>query len=139
MIEHGDALIKAWNNFKFSDFADKISGKNEMKPSTITRLQNARDIAKVPFIINSGYRDENHPETIANPTSSHNKGYAVDIHVDNTNRKTIESALRSAGFTRIGIGANFIHADDDPDKVQNVTWFYDGRATLHNYNKVYSA
>lgn len=29
-----------------------------------------------------------------------------------------------AGFTRIGIGQNFIHVDTDPDKQQNIIWTY---------------
>lgn len=125
-----------FKHFKMSEFADKLSGANKMRPSTIRKLDKAREIAGIPFIINSGYRDENHPETISNPTSSHNKGYAVDIAVNDSNRDIIQDALRKAGFTRIGLANTFIHADDDPDKTQYVTWFYDQRPTIYNQSQV---
>lgn len=118
--------------FNLNEFADKRSGANNMQPSTLLKLDKAREIAGIPFIVNSGYRDDNHPETIKNPTSSHNKGYAVDIHVTDQTRDIIQQALRQAGFTRIGLANTFIHADDDPNKTQYVTWFYDQRPTLYN-------
>ena len=118
--------------FKFEEFRDRLSGANKMRPETIRRLDKARELAGVPFYINSGYRDENHPETIKNPTSSHTKGHAVDIAVNDSNRDVIQQALREAGFTRIGLANTFIHADDDPLKTQYVTWFYDNRPTLYN-------
>lgn len=139
MIEKRKEIALLWDNFDFDEFADKISGKNEMNPATIDKLQKARDIAKIPMIINSGYRDDDHPETISNPTSSHNKGYAVDIKTTPATARIIEGALRQAGFTRIGIAKTFIHADDDPQKPQRVTWFYDGRKTIYATNKVISA
>ena len=129
-------MNRVFKYFKYSEFADKRSGANKMRPATIRRLDRAREIAGVPFIINSGYRDENHPESIKNPTSSHIKGYAVDIAVNDSNRDIIQNALREAGFTRIGLGSTFIHADDDPEKTQYVTWFYNGRPTLYNQIQV---
>ena len=126
------AVNRTFKYFKYNEFADKISGANKMRPATIRKLDKAREIAGVPFIINSGYRDKNHPESIKNPTSSHIKGYAVDIAVNDSNRDIIQSALRQAGFNRIGLANSFIHADDDPDKTQYVTWFYDGKAPLYN-------
>lgn len=123
---------KTFKYFDYSEFADKISGANKMHPSTIRKLDKARKIAGTPFIVNSGYRDDNHPETLKNKSSSHNKGYAVDIAVNDNNRDIIQSALREAGFSRIGLANSFIHADDDPLKTQYVTWFYDGSPTLYN-------
>ena len=139
VIEKRKELKLLWDNFDFSDFADKISGANKMRPETIDKLQKARNIAGVPMVINSGYRDDDHPETLKNPTSSHNAGYAVDIKTTPATARKIESALREAGFTRIGIAKTFIHADDDPTKPQRVTWFYDGRKTIYSTNKVISA
>jgi len=139
MLEKQKELKLLWDNFDFADFADKISGNNKMNPATITKLQKARDIAGVPMVINSGYRDDDHPETLKNPTSSHNAGYAVDIKTTPATARKIESALRMAGFTRIGIASSFIHADDDPTKPQRVTWFYDGRKTIYSTTRVISA
>lgn len=118
--------------FDREDFKDKISGANEIKSSLIRRLDLAREISKVPFIISSGYRDKNHPESIKNPTSSHIKGLAVDIAVNESNKIIIYEALKKAGFNRIGVASNFIHADIDTDKPQFRTWFYSGRSSIDN-------
>ena len=128
-------INRTFKYFDYKEFADKISGANKMRPDTIRRLDKAREIAGIPFIVNSGYRDDAHPETIKNPTSSHNKGYAVDIHVTDATRDIIQRALRQAGFTRIGVANTFIHADDDPTKTQYVTWFYDNGITPTLYNQ----
>mgnify|MGYP006151375965 CR=1 FL=1 len=91
----------------------------------LSRLDEARDYAGIPFVINSAYRSPDHPESIKNPTSSHIKGLAVDIKAkDSKTRGLILDALRYVGFTRIGISKTFIHVDLDYDKSQNVTWLY---------------
>lgn len=88
-------------------------------------LDEAREFAGIPFIINSAYRSPDHPESIKNPTSSHIKGLAVDIKAtDSATRFKIVEALVSVGFTRIGIADTFIHVDLDLDKTQNVIWTY---------------
>ena len=88
-------------------------------------LDEAREIAKIPFFINSAYRSPTHPLSIENPTSSHIKGLAVDIKAtDMTTRFKIVEALISVGFTRIGIADTFIHVDLDFDKTQQLMWPY---------------
>lgn len=88
-------------------------------------LDEAREFAGIPFIINSAYRSPDHPESIKNPRSSHIKGLAVDIKAtDSATRFKIVEALVSVGFTRIGIADTFIHVDLDFDKKQNVIWTY---------------
>ena len=88
-------------------------------------LDEAREFAGIPFIINSAYRSPNHPLSVKNPTSSHIKGLAVDIKAtDNATRFKIVEALISVGFTRIGIADTFIHVDLDFDKRQNIIWTY---------------
>ncbi len=116
--------------FNLSEFADRYSGKNKIDLSVIARLDKAREIAGIPFFINSGYRDEQHPESLKNPTSSHIKGLAVDIAVNDRNRDIIYNALKKAGFIRLGVAKNFIHADMDYDKDKYITWFYDNRPTI---------
>ena len=55
---------------------------------------------------------------------------AADIHVkDSRARFLILVSLMSEGFTRFGIGKNFIHVDSDDtknggDKSPNVVWHY---------------
>ena len=88
-------------------------------------LDEARELARIPFIINSAYRSPEHPLSIKNPSSSHIKGLAVDIKAtDSKTRFKIVKALIEVGFTRIGIADTFIHVDLDLDKTQNVIWTY---------------
>ena len=97
--------------------------EENMNESFLMRLDEAREYAGIPFIINSAYRSPQHPESIKNPTSSHIKGLAVDISAkDSRTRGLILDALRAVGFNRIGIAKTFIHVDVDYDKSQNVTW-----------------
>tara|TARA_R100001244_G_scaffold3474_1_gene4806 strand:- start:56 stop:379 length:324 start_codon:yes stop_codon:yes gene_type:complete len=99
--------------------------ENNMSLEFLAKLDEAREYAGIPFIINSAYRSPSHPESIKNPTSSHIKGLAVDISVkDSRQRFIILDALMATGFSRIGIGNTFIHVDLDLDKSQNVIWTY---------------
>ena len=124
------SVSKKFKYFNLSEFADHYSNANKIDPSVVQRLDKAREIAKVPFIVDSGYRDENHPESIKNPTSSHIKGLAVDIATTPETQSIIYNALKKAGFIRLGVGSNFVHADMDYDKDKYITWFYDGRPTI---------
>ena len=78
------------------------------------------------FDFNSWYRCEKHNKAVGgSETSSHLKGLAVDIKIHNsTHRFLVLQALIKAGFTRIGIGKTFIHADIDMSKSQNLIWLY---------------
>jgi uncharacterized protein YcbK (DUF882 family) len=99
--------------------------EENMQPHFLAKLDEAREYAGIPFVINSAYRSPTHPLSIKNPTSSHIKGLAVDISVTNSiTRHLILNALRAVGFTRIGIAKTYIHVDLDFDKSQNVTWTY---------------
>ena len=49
----------------------------------------------------------------------------VDIEVKNSReRAVILASLMNAGFSRFGIGHNFLHVDLDEDKIQGVIWVY---------------
>lgn len=92
----------------------------------LSKLDEAREMAGIPFHINSAYRTKEHNAKIGgSPNSSHLKGLAVDISAtDSRTRYTILDALLSVGFNRIGIADTFIHVDLDKDKSQNVIWTY---------------
>jgi zinc D-Ala-D-Ala carboxypeptidase len=99
--------------------------KNNMNKDFLFVLDEAREFAGIPFVINSAYRSPEHPLSIKNPSSSHIKGLAVDIKAtDSKTRFKIVKALIEVGFTRIGITDTFIHVDLDLDKTQNVIWTY---------------
>lgn len=114
-------------HFKLSEFDSPDapgSGANMCK-DFLDMIQNAREIANIPFKINSGYRTLEHNRSLnSKDTSSHIKGCAADIHCNNSNdRSTIVSALIQAGFKRLGIAQTFVHCDCDTDK-PNAIWLY---------------
>jgi len=92
----------------------------------LAKLDEAREFAGIPFIINSAYRSPEHNAKIGGkPNSSHLKGLAVDIKAtDSRTRFLVLNALISVGFNRIGIADTFIHVDDDKDKSDKVIWTY---------------
>ena len=99
--------------------------ENNMNKDFLFVLDEAREFAGIPFVINSAYRSPEHPLSIKNPSSSHIKGLAVDIKAtDSKTRFKIVKALIEVGFTRIGIADTFIHVDLDLNKTQNVIWTY---------------
>ena len=87
---------------------------NDMSPAFMQRLERCREIAGIPFILNSALRsvawEVSHGRS---GNSLHTFGRAVDIRCySNQDRyKIITSALK-CGFVRIGIGPNYIHLDD---------------------------
>ena len=88
--------------------------EDNMNVDFLAKLDEAREFAGIPFIINSAYRSPSHPESIKNPTSSHIKGLAVDISAkDSITRFKVLDALIAVGFNRIGIAGTFIHVDLD--------------------------
>lgn len=112
--------------FKKSEFTCKCGcGETVISDDLLYSLDEAREFAKVPFVISSAYRCENHPESKKNPTSSHIKGLAVDIKcTDSKTRATIMDALGYVGFRRFGIAKSFIHVDIDNEKPNPVIWLY---------------
>lgn len=91
----------------------------------VKKLDFAREVAGVPFVINSACRCFEHNKEIGGlVNSSHLRGYAVDIAVSNSkDRFRILVALLSSGFNRFGVYRDFIHCDIDLDKPQNVIWY----------------
>ena len=115
---------------KFSD--DELMckcgcGLQGVNKGTLERLNLARYLAAVPFKITSSIRCRVHNLSVSTVglNSPHVRGFAVDIStLHSLPRFIILVSLLLAGFTRIGIGSNFIHADDDPSKVKEVIWTY---------------
>lgn len=91
------------------------------------KLDEAREIAGVPFKINSAYRQPAHNLNVGGRVgSSHVKVpcKAVDIACTNSDhRQKILTALIKVGFRRIGVAKSFIHTDLDNDK-PNAIWLY---------------
>ncbi len=114
-------------HFKRSEFTCKCGcGETVISDELLQSLDKAREFAKIPFVISSGYRCKNHPESKKNPTSSHIKGLAVDIKCEGSNTRAIMmDALVFADFERFGLHESFIHVDIDVyDKPSPVIWLY---------------
>ncbi len=108
------------------DSPDKPGSGSNMQASTLLKIDEAREIAGIPFVVNSGYRTEPHNRKVGGvDSSSHTTGHAVDIRAQGgQQRLTIVKAALEAGFTRIGVSRTFIHMDDDSSKPQGVLWTY---------------
>lgn len=110
---------------KYKYFSDsEIVG---LDTKLVEMLDKARDIAGVPFKINSGFRTPEQNKKVGGvKDSSHMSGKAVDIAcTSDSNRWKIINSLIDVGFNRVGISKNFIHCDLDKSKSSNVIWLYD--------------
>jgi zinc D-Ala-D-Ala carboxypeptidase len=83
-----------------------------MMPGFLRKLDNAREIAGVPFSISSGYRCESHNQAVGSTSTNHLRGLAADIRcVSGQDRLEVLRGLLSAGFRRIGVYRTFVHVD----------------------------
>lgn len=98
----------------------------DMKQSAMSKLDTAREIAGIPFVLSSAYRSSDHDRDRGRSgTGAHTLGRAIDIRCNtDRNRFLLISSLLKAGFTRIGIAKTFIHADDSPGHTQDISWMY---------------
>lgn len=114
--------------FSISEFdsPDVKGSGNSMDEDFLEMIDKAREIADIPFKINSGFRTVEHNRKVGGVSgSSHLLGLAADIAVkDSRHRSIIVNACIEAGFTRIGVAKSFIHVDNDMYKTQDVMWVY---------------
>lgn len=109
-----------WNHFTNEEVQN-------LEPQLVMMLDQARDIAGIPFIITSGFRDKDKNQAVGGvQDSAHLRGLAVDLKVKNSiERFKIQDALLKIGFNRIGHYTAHIHADIDPSLPQRVIWLDD--------------
>ena len=102
----------------------------KMRAEFVRLLDKARHISGVPYVINSGYRTQEHNASLPNAVkdSAHLDGWAADIATPtNAVRYAVLRGLFSVGFNRVGIGRGFIHVDQHPLKSGRVVWTYAGK------------
>lgn len=104
-------------NFKKSEFDCTATGKNDMQPTFMAKLQSLRAAYGKPMIITSGFRDITHPKEAkkAEP-GQHSKGLAADIACGADEAFKIVSLAFRHGFTGVGISQRigqprFVHLD----------------------------
>ena len=91
----------------------------------VTALDMARDRVGVPMVITSASRCPEHNARVGGmPDSAHLAGLAVDIACTDSWYRFRLTDILLALFPRIGIAKDFIHADMDPSKPQDVLWRY---------------
>lgn len=99
---------------------------DDMDKEFMELLDNIRDIAGIPFIINCAYRSKEWDlKKGRSGNSAHTKGKACDIRYTSSKEayKIIYAAMQM-GIRRIGLGKNFVHLDNDETLPQNVFFNY---------------
>lgn len=93
---------------------------DDMNRFFMQRVNTARELAGIPFPVNSAYRTvEYELEQGRDGTSAHTKGLALDIGYDTpTQAFKIIKALMAVGFSRIIVYKSWIHVDADPNKLK---------------------
>ncbi len=118
-------------NFSYKEMACKCGCDTmECRVGMLDALQSARETAKIPFPVNSGYRCHAYDAKIRlakgqTGNGEHPEGWAVDIKAtDSRSRYLIIRAAIAAGFNRIGIAKNFVHLGMSQARDQDVVWLY---------------
>lgn len=106
----------------------------DLASELVERLVYAQHIAGFAFDFSCGYRSQSYELSKGRKgTSSHSRipCLAVDIvTLDSHVRFKVVTALLMAGFPRLGIGKNFVHADIDETKSHPIIFhYYDGQNT----------
>lgn len=98
----------------------------DMEQSFLDWLDDVREEAGIPFVLNCAYRSSAHDKSKGRSgNSAHCYGLAADIrcNASATRYKIIAAALK-LGASRIGVGHTFIHLDTSHIHTQNVIWDY---------------
>lgn len=118
--------MSKYRYFKESEFknANPSCSLDDMDPYFMKKLDDARSICSVPFIVSSAFRSVEHEiKSGRSGTSSHCKGLAIDlICASGDCRLKMLIALLAVGFRRIGVYSNFLHVDSDTSKPSSI-WY----------------
>lgn len=116
--------------FKESEFKKCVPSCSlqDMDQDFISMLDALRAQAGIPLVLNCAYRSKAWDiKKGRSGNSAHTRGKAADIRCNaNGTRWKIVKAAIELGFTRIGIGKNYVHVDTDKSLTQQVIWHYYG-------------
>lgn len=114
--------------FSAADFAKASPACfiEDMSPDLLARLDRAREIAGIPFVVSSAFRSSDWERSKGRSgKGAHTRGLAVDIVChDSFERYKIVFAAVAAGFPRIGVAKGFVHLDIDTSLSYPVVWTY---------------
>lgn len=114
------------------------SGALEMDAGFLTKIDRARHLARVAFVVSSGYRTVRHNRKVGGvPDSEHCSGHAADVLWSGSLMLVrIVWAASRVGFDRIGVKVSlqrdglkltlggFVHLGDSPRKPSPAFWGY---------------
>ena len=114
------------NYFSDTEIQCPCCGYSLIQRDFLGKMNKAREIAGIPFKINSWCRCTVHNHMVGGKKDSeHVNGYGADIEAATSRQRgIILAALREAGINRIGIAKTFIHAGGSMNKDRDVTWLY---------------
>jgi len=120
------ALIK---HFSRHEFLCPCCGKEDMEFDFLYNLDRLRETVGHPLIVNSGWRCPKHNAKVGGKSNSaHLLGIAADVRMaDSRRRYNLIDYGMALGFTRFGIGPNYIHLDRGSDLTGHpgrVIWMY---------------
>jgi len=112
-------------HFKFSEFACRCCGVNKCSKEFMEKVDLARDLSGVPWVLNSAYRcKENNEKVGGQKDSAHMEGLAVDVRAtDPFIRFRIITGAIQAGFTRIKVYSRWVHIDETKNESKPKVWF----------------
>ena len=129
-LDRNKSFVREIKYFDLSEFdsPDDVGSGENMDLDFVRMVDEAREIAGVPFKITSGYRTPSHNTSVGGVLNSSHMNIpcnACDIAIpDSSTRYKVINSLLKVGINRIGIGKNFIHCDTDKHKSPNIIWHY---------------
>ena len=113
---------RRWPNFTPDEMRCRGTGKLDMNPAFMDRLQGLRNAFGAPLVITSGYRDPVYNSTVSKTglMGPHTTGRAVDIAIYGEAAVRLLRQALNLGFTGFGFlqhgptARRFIHLDDIP-------------------------
>ena len=112
MIREPGDWQEDWCNFKPDEFRCSCCNRLEISSELLDLLQKARE-ALGPLTITSAYRCPDHNSKVSStgPSGPHTTGFAVDIHVSNSQHRKQLIDYFATKVTGLGVAKTFLHID----------------------------